>query len=359
MLVKFARGEGLHFALRGRVEEYFQRTGLRSRDCTRMYVKSAILVGWFALSYCLLVFVAAAWWQYILLAISLGLAAAGIGFNLQHEGSHGAFSKRGFINRLAAGMLDWLGGSSYMWHWKHNVLHHTYTNFTGADDDLECQPLARFSPYQTRHALHRFQHLYIWFLYGLLPIKWQFYDDFATLVTGKLASHRVPRPRGRQLLLMVLGKALFCTWALAIPMVLHPVWGVLGLFFLSSLVLGITLSVVFQLAHCAEEADFPAPLEGSLRTEHEWAVHQVQSSIDFARHNWFLNWYLGGLNFQIEHHLFPHICHIHYPALAGIVGLPVRNMASATLPMKASSQPWQPTTAGCGAWEGQSMRSAR
>src|ERR1700756_2718710 len=86
--LKFGNDNAFQLEVRRRVEEYFRTTGRRQRDCWQMYLKTAILLIGFAASYLLLVFVAQAWWQGLLLAILLGLSAAGIGFNIQHDGSH-------------------------------------------------------------------------------------------------------------------------------------------------------------------------------------------------------------------------------------------------------------------------------
>ena len=112
---------------------------------------------------------------------------------------------------------------------------------------------------------------------------------------------------------------MFFGWALVVPALFHPWWVVLAYYAATSMVLGLVLSVVFQLAHCVEEAEFPRPPLGTDRLSDAWAVHQVQTTVDFARGNRLLTWYVGGLNFQIEHHLFPRICHIHYPRIAPIV----------------------------------------
>ena len=105
-------------------------------------------------------------------------------------------------------------------------------------------------------------------------------------------------------------------------MMLHPFWAVVGVYSLAAFVSGVALSVVFQLAHCVEEADFPVPVPtatGGARVENEWAVHQVLTTANFARSNRVLSWFLGGLNFQVEHHLFHKICHVHYPELSKVV----------------------------------------
>jgi linoleoyl-CoA desaturase len=319
MRVKFAPGEGFYNQLKERIDAYFQHTGFSRHDNPRMYLKIGILLSWLVASYVLLVFVAGTWWQALPLALALGLAMAGIGFNLGHDGGHGSISQLPLINRLMVKTFDFMGASSYIWHFKHNVFHHSYPNIVGADEDIDTEPLARLSPHQPHYWVHRFQFLYMWVLYGFLPVKWQFYDDFKCVARARIADNVIPRPRGWQLFSFIGGKLIFLTWSLIIPLLIHPFWIVVLFYFITSFALGVTLSVVFQLAHATEQAAFPAVAKIEPRCEHEWAIHQVLTTVDFARGNPFLNWYLGGLNYQIEHHLFPQVTHIHYPALSGIV----------------------------------------
>jgi linoleoyl-CoA desaturase len=317
--LKFGAGDGFLRELRQRVDRYFQSAGLEPRDCPQMYLKGALVFGWFAVSYVVLVFLAGTWWLALASAISLGLAMAAVGFNIQHDAGHQAYSRRKWINKLLALTLDLLGGSSYVWAKKHNSVHHCFVNITGHDDDINIGIFGRLTPHQEHLKFHRFQHFYLWFLYGLLPTKWQFYDDFHDVISGWISGHRFRRPRGWDLVTLIAGKALFFSLALAIPLLLHPAWAVLVFYALASFVQGVTLSVVFQLAHCVEEAAFPLPAPDTSRMEAAWAVHQVETTVDFARDNRILSWIIGGLNFQIEHHLFPRISHVHYPALAPLV----------------------------------------
>jgi linoleoyl-CoA desaturase len=284
-----------------------------------MYVKAAILLSGFAALYVLLVFVARTWTQATLLAILLGLFAAGIGLNIQHDGGHRAYSRRPWINRLTAMTLELIGGSSYLWRWKHGVFHHTYVNVAGHDTDIDLGWLARLAPQQRRLAFHRWQHLYLWPLYGLLAIKWQCLDDFRKLLGGRINQHAVPRPRGRELLIFIAGKAVFFTLAFGIPLRFHPLAVVLFYYAVSGIVTGLVLSVVFQMAHCVEEAEFPVPRAGTGCIDRAWAVHQAETSVDFCRSSRVMSWLVGGLNFQIEHHLFPRISHVHYPAISRLV----------------------------------------
>jgi linoleoyl-CoA desaturase len=317
--LKFGGSNGFQVELRRRVEEFFRSTGRRQRDCWQMYLKTAILLALVATSYVLLVFVAQTWWQALPLAILLGLATAGIGFNTQHDGGHQAYSNHPWINKLMAMTLDVIGGSSYVWHWKHAVIHHTYVNITGHDSDIDFGILGRMTPHQKRLKFHRWQHFYFWPLYGLLVIRWHLLGDFREVITGRIGGHRFPRPRGWDLVIFVAGKAIFLTLAFGIPLLFHPVWITLLFYWAAALVAGMVLSVVFQLAHCVEQAAFPLPGPENTRIENAWAIHQAETTVDFARHSRVVAWFVGGLNFQIEHHLFPRICHVNYPAISHLV----------------------------------------
>lgn len=315
----FGRENSFHLELRRRVDEYFRRTGRRRRDCLQMYLKTAIILAAFVSCYGLLVFVAATWWQALPLAILLGLSMAAIGFNIEHDGVHDAYSNYAWVNRWTAMTLDLIGASSSLWHWKHVVVHHTYTNLTPHDTDLELGFIARLTPHQKRLRFHRWQHFYLWPLYGMNVIKWHLYDDFRDVILGQHNSQRMPRPKGWALARFIGGKALFLTMAFAIPLLFHSIWIVILFYVVSALVAGAVVTVVFQLAHCVGEAEFPLPRKDSGSVENAWAIHQVETTVDFARRNWVESWLLGGLNFQIEHHLFPRICHVNYPAISKLV----------------------------------------
>ncbi|HVT89462.1 MAG TPA: acyl-CoA desaturase [Tepidisphaeraceae bacterium] len=316
--VKFSSSDAFLQEIKKRVDAYFHQTGRKPRDCPQMYFKTATIIAWFVSAYVLLVFFAQSWITVVPLAIILGLAMAAIGFNIQHDGGHRAYSDRRWVNKIMAMSLDLMGGSSYMWDWKHNSIHHTYPNISGQDDDIDVGILGRLSPHQKRYWFHRLQGVYLWFLYGFLAIKWHFYDDFYNVIAGKIGEHVVPRPKGWDLVVFVGGKLIFLTWAFFIPLAFHPFWPVVAVYVLAAFVSGVVLSAVFQLAHCVEEADFPMPdANGKMSTD--WAIHQLQTTVDFSRRNPVLSWFLGGLNFQVEHHLFHRICHVHYPALSKVV----------------------------------------
>jgi linoleoyl-CoA desaturase len=316
---RFEPDQGFRRALDRRVDAYFEETGRLPHGGWRMIAKSAVILLWFAASWVLLVFVAMTWWQGILLAGSLAFAIAGIGFSIQHDANHGAFSRHPLVNRIMERTLDFLGASSYLWRWKHNVFHHTYTNLPGSDHDIDLGPFARLAPAQPRRRVHRFQHLYMWLLYGFTAYNMQYIEDFKQLRLGRIGGHHYPRPRGHRLVELFSNKLVLLSWSVLIPMFFHSWWVVLAFHFGTWFAVGIILGGVFQVAHVAEPAAFRETVPGTARVAAAWAVHQVETTIDFGHHNPLLTWYVGGLNYQIEHHLYPRICHLHYPRIAPIV----------------------------------------
>jgi linoleoyl-CoA desaturase len=284
-----------------------------------MYLKTAVILAWGAISYVCLVFVAQTWWQAVPAAVSLAFALAGVGFSIQHDGGHRAYSRRGWVNWLAASSLDLLGASSYLWRWKHNIFHHTFVNVPGQDTDIEPGAALRLSPHQPRRRFHRWQHLYVWPLYAITASRWHLYGDFKDYLTGRIGPHPVPRPKGWDRAVFWAGKVASVGLLLVVPLLFHPVWVVAVFYLAVTGIMGVVTDIVFQLAHCVGEAAFPQPDPDTRRMGTAWGVHQVETTVDFARGNRPLSWWLGGLNFQIEHHLFPRVCHVHYPALAPIV----------------------------------------
>jgi linoleoyl-CoA desaturase len=366
--LKFGPQNDFQAALKRRVDEFFQATGRKRRDVPEMYLKTAILLTSLVALYVALVFVVQAWWLAFPLAILLGLVMGAIGFNIQHDGGHQAYSEHPWVNKVMALTLDLLGGSSYLWHWKHGVYHHTYVNITGHDTDIDLGILGRLSPHQKWYPFHRWQHLYIWPLYGMMTIKWQLHDDFRDALTGRMGGHKFPRPKGWDLVTFITGKLVFLTLAFGIPLLLHPVWVVLLFYVVAAAAAGLLLSVVFQLAHCVEGAEFPLPEEDTGKIEHAWAVHQAETTVDFARRSRIVAWLLGGLNFQIEHHLLPRICHVNFPHLSETVEETCRQFGVKFTEHKsfrsgvASHFRWlrqmgQPDAAGMGAATGASLAS--
>jgi linoleoyl-CoA desaturase len=151
-----------------------------------------------------------------------------------------------------------------------------------------------------------------------MGLRWQIAGDAWAFSRGRVASSKLRPPRGWDLAALIGGKVIFIAWAIVVPLLVYPWWQVVVAFVGVSCVISFVMAVTFQLAHCVEEASFASADE--LRVDKvEWAVHEVQSTVNFCHRNRLLTWMLGGLNYQIEHHLFPALPHTHYPQLAPIV----------------------------------------
>ncbi len=315
----FTKQLGFRKALYDRVDAYLKANKLSPRDVPEMYVKSAIIFTWWLGTYLLIILGGLPPAINLVLCVVFGLAVAGMGFNIMHDAIHGGYSNKAWVNKVLGFTLELLGTSTLIWRQKHNVWHHTYTNVAGMDEDLETQGLLRFSPHDAWKPAFRFQHLYLPLVYGLTAFGF-ISRDFKVFFTGKSDDHHIyPKFRFWDAVQFWVGKILFFSLYLVLPMFVFPWWQVLIGFFVMIFTVGITLAVIFQLAHVMDGADFPEPTGDPLKIENEWAAHQIQTTVDFAPRNKILNWYAGGLNFQVEHHLFPHICHVRYPQLAPIV----------------------------------------
>jgi linoleoyl-CoA desaturase len=290
--------------------------GQRTVDSPLMYLKAAILVASAAGSYLMLVFWASSALAAVGWGLALSLALVGIGFNVQHDGNHGTFSRHTWVNRLAGHSLDVIGASSYFWKDKHNHGHHVYTNIPCEDADIELGPLARLSADHRWRWWHRYQHVYLWFLYTFVHLRY-LYSDIQRLAFGKRDRATMRYPRGGELAGLIVGKTMFLVLAFVVPATRHPFGRVFGVYVLVSMVMGLIFSVVFQLAHTVDVVEHPTIAECERRPE--WVVHQIETTANFSADSRVITFLLGGLNFQREHHLFPRVAHVHYPAFARIV----------------------------------------
>ena len=258
-----------------------------------------------------------------------------------HDANHAAFSSSPLVNRLAGYSGDLLGASSWVWRFKHNNLHHGNANVIGSDADIEQAPFARLAPDQPWRPWYRYQHLYIWVLYGLLTLQWLLLSDFANLVQRGVHDHRFPRPpRRRDVAALVTGKLLHVGWAVALPMLYHRWWVVLVFYVSISWVVGLLLAMIFQLAHCVEEAEFPAA--DAERRGAAFFVHQLRTTVDVRCRTRFgatsLSYLMGGLDHQVEHHLAPRLPHTVYPLVAARLRLAC---AERGLEVRQHLSPWR------------------
>jgi linoleoyl-CoA desaturase len=314
------KSNSFHQTLKGEVEQYFLSRGIRKTGNWRLYSKSAILIPLVIAIYISLLFFHLTALVAIPLCFLMGFALSSIGFNIMHDACHGSYSRRSWVNDLMGLSLNSLGGNAFIWKMKHNIIHHTYTNVDGIDDDIAKSPLMRHCSTQKWVRAHRFQHFYMVFLYAISSIAWVFIMDFNKYFKQKIHHTDLQKMSAKEHMIFWASKLLYLLFYIAIPIVLvgWQYW-LIG-FLCMHIALGLTLSMVFQLAHVVEDAGFVHVEENSpQKIDEEWAIHQVKTTANFAPRNWFINWFVGGLNYQIEHHLFPRISHVHYPKIAAIV----------------------------------------
>ncbi len=308
--------------LRKRIDVYFQEKGISRHANAEMKIKTLVLLTGYLLP---LVFLLA-WdlngWNSLLLWMLMGVCVAGIGMSVMHDANHGAYSSSQRVNDLIGYSLNLLGGASFNWKIQHNLLHHTYTNVSSHDEDIKDRAIMKFNPHSRRKSVQSYQHFYAFFFYGLITLYWVLAKDLVQyFLFKKIGMNKNSAAKNRMLLLrMSLMKISYFSIMLVLPLwVLHKDAGIwISGFLLMHFTAGIILTLVFQMAHAVEGTIHPlADEEGKI--ENDWAIHQMQTTVNFSRKNRFLSWYLGGLNYQVEHHLFPKICHVHYPAISGIV----------------------------------------
>lgn len=322
--IRFSRDkDGFFKTLRQRTQAYFKENQIQQTGNAELYSKTVILLLVFVFAYAYLVFFTPSVAVSAGLCMLLGVNLAVIGFNVMHDGAHGSYSGNKVINKCMAYTLNFMGGNASLWNKKHNVNHHTYTNVEGMDEDIDVQPFMRMHAGQKKLWVHRFQHIYGLLLYGLTYMSWIFYVDFAKYFSGKLTEEvKSTRKKLGQHFDFWLSKAVHISVFFLIPFWQVGVIPTLLGYLLMAFVTGLVIALVFQLAHVVENTQFfdlPKEEGKTLSVENSWAQHQVRTTSNFATDNRWVNWLLGGLNFQVEHHLFPRISHVHYPKLNLIV----------------------------------------
>ncbi|MEC3881640.1 fatty acid desaturase family protein [Parapedobacter sp. 10938] len=305
--------------LRARVNDYFKTRQLANTGNRKLYIKSVTLVTTAIALYVILLAVTMPIWLSCLLCVLLGINFAAIGFNIMHEGGHQSFSKSKLLNSISAYSLNMLGGTIYFWKQKHNINHHTYTNIDGLDHDIDVK-FMRMHADQPHRWFHRFQFAYWFVLYGISYIAWVLFQDFEKYFSGKMGqqAERKTMPL-REHFIFWATKIGYIAVYLVIPIVAVGWLPALVGWLIAGVACGLFLAVVFQLAHVVEATQFPVADEGSGKIEQEWMVHQLSTTANFATGSRTVSWLLGGLNFQVEHHLFPRISHVHYPAINKLV----------------------------------------
>ncbi len=303
--------------LKNRVDNYFRDHKIDYHGNTKIYIKSAIYILSFIACYTVLVFFTPSTLVSIFLCVVFGFLTAAIGFNVMHDGGHGSYSPKKSVNRVAALSLNFLGGSSFLWNIKHNMIHHTFTNIDGHDDDILNEPFLRLCKSQKRRLYHRFQYIYWVVVYGMMYFAWIFFLDLIKYFKRGIASKNNIQFNLKTHIGFWLTKVMFVGIFVVLPLQFMHWYTYLIGFGIWVYTTGLVTSVVFQLAHAVEETNF---VDGKTEVlENDWAVHQVLTTANFGSRSKLLSFFTGGLNQQVEHHLFPKISHIHYPKLSPIV----------------------------------------
>ncbi len=325
-LVKFApRGEQKFYdALKEKVDRYFKAQGIHIHANRQMRLKSVVMISLYFVPYLFIVSgaTAASPFLFYSLWLLMGAGVVGIGTCIMHDSNHGSYSRNPAVNFALGGLLNLIGGYSRNWRIQHNILHHTYTNITGLDEDIAGTPLIRMSPHSPVRKIHRYQAYYAWFLYAMMNLVWVILKDFKLIFhyerEGLLRKEKVSLKRA--FLEVTAYRLIYIGYIIVLPALFSGMgWGpvIMG-FLIMQMVAGLSLALIFQPAHVMETSEFPMP-DDERKMENSWAIHQLLNTTNFAPGSRITSWFMGGLNYQIEHHLFPQICHIHYQNLAPIV----------------------------------------
>jgi len=320
--VKFSttRAAGFGAAMKDRVEAYFAERGLSDKANGTMLVRTAVAMG---LTFGCYGLILSGWFSPLLmlgLAVLMGVGAAGVGFGVTHDALHDAYSHNPRINRLIGYIFDLLGANSYMWKITHNVIHHTYTNIDGIDEDLAVSPMIRLSPRSPWRPIHRVQQWLAFVLYSFSGLFWVWVKDYKYFLQRDLGPYKEKKHPKSEVVLLFVTKVVHIGWMVVVPLIVMDVawWQFVIGYLAMHLTAGLILGVVFQLAHVVEGLEYPVP-DSHGQVDDAWMVHQMETTSNFATRNTLLTWYVGGLNYQVEHHLFPRVCSVHYPGIRPIV----------------------------------------
>ena len=310
-------------ALNKRVNEYFKTKGISRHGNAEMVLKTIFMFLMYFGPYGLII--AGVITSPLLLVVSvliMSIGLSGIGLSVMHDANHGAYSNKAWINNTLGYSLNLVGANAFNWKMQHNVMHHTYTNVHEEDEDIVSRGVLRLSPHDEWKSIYKFQHIYAWFLYGLLTISWMVVRDFARLAryqkNGMVKKHKADI--AKEWFILIASKLFYVGYIAVVPLVFTslPWWQILIGIVSMHYIAGFMLAIIFQPAHVIDGTEYPLPDDNNA-LENNWNVHQLLTTTNFGNKSRWFSWYVGGLNFQIEHHLFPNVCHVHYRHISEIV----------------------------------------
>jgi len=307
--------------LKKNVNDYFKEKGISTKGNFKMVVKSVAMVAMYVVPFIVMLTVPLSNWTIFPLSVLMGVGMACVGMGVMHDAAHGSFSKRLWLNNLFGSFMYGIGGNAFNWKIQHNILHHTYTNIGGFDEDINPKGVLRLSKKTTLKRAHRFQHIYAFFLYCLMTLA-RIVNEFGQLIRYNKAGFTKLQgsTSKKEMIKLISGKIIYLFIILGLPLLFsyYSWWLIILGFLIMHFVAGIFMTTVFQMAHLVEEAEQPLPNEEGI-INNEWTIHELETTANFARKSRIFGWMIGGLNYQIEHHLFPNICHVHYRAISPIV----------------------------------------
>ena len=324
--VRFSKKDNTDFTktVKSRVNAYFKDNNISKFGNYKMVLKSIFMLALYLVPYTIMVTVEFQHnWMYLLIWAIMGVGMSGIGLSIMHDAIHGVYSKHNWVNKMMGSVIYIVGANALNWRIQHNVMHHTYTNIDGLDDDIKAPVgILRFSPHQPKLKIHKYQHIYAWFFYGLLTLFWALDSDFKQIYEFKKKglTNGYKKNFASIMFELIFFKLFYYGFIFVIPLIFSsgPIWTVIVGFLIMQLIAGVILTAIFQPAHVVPTTEFPLPDEKG-KMERSWLVHQLYTTANFAQYNKPFTWFIGGLNHQVEHHLFPNICHIHYPKITKIV----------------------------------------
>jgi linoleoyl-CoA desaturase len=313
------REASFYTAIKEEVDTYFTTNSMKKTGNWRLYLKTGVLIPLATVIYLSLLFANLPAWAAISLCMLLGIVISSIGFNVMHDACHGSFSSKPWVNNFLGLTINAMGGNAFIWKQKHNIVHHTYTNVDGVDDDIAKSPVIRMCNTQKWVPIHKIQHLYVSFVYMFSSLAWVFLLDFTKYLSKSVLETPFPKMSFQDHFLFWFSKVMYVVFYMIVPIYFVGFTPWLIGFSCMHAMMGLVLAIVFQLAHVVEKTEFEEAKTDYTKIDQHWAIHQVRTTANFARNNKVISWLVGGLNFQVEHHLFPRVSHIHYPAISEIV----------------------------------------
>jgi linoleoyl-CoA desaturase len=309
--------------LNSRVNQYFKEHKIARQANSEMILKTIFMFALYFVPYTLIITeTITSTTGLVISVVVMGFGLGGIGLSVMHDANHGSYSKKSWVNTALGYSLNLVGANAFNWKMQHNVLHHSYTNIHEEDEDISPRGVLRFSPETKWKRIHRYQYIYAWLLYGLMTIVWLVSKDFIRIIRYQRngLAKKQNANIGKERIILIASKCLYIGYIFVLPLLLTDLtWQqvLLGIFIMQYIA-GFMLAVIFQPAHVVEGTAYPVP-DHERNMETNWAIHQLITTTNFANRSKWFTWYVGGLNFQIEHHLFPNICHVHYSKIAPIV----------------------------------------